>query len=111
MNKGEVRSGDRQQVHRRYPIVLDVEYFLTDDRGLVRPGRGRTVSLSSTGALIQPDQPIPPGAFRVQLAVYWPVRQDKAALTLMIHGYATGRGAGGAISVAFWRHKFTTACV
>jgi hypothetical protein len=103
-----LRGGGRR-AYRRYPIVLEVEYAVSGRGGLLQVGRGRTLSLSSGGALVQPDQPIPPGAFKAQLTVHWPARHDGAAIKLVAHGHLGRREAGGAVWVAFWRHMFRTA--
>ncbi len=109
MKSGEVRFHHERRVHRRYPLILELEYVLADKRGSLQPGRGRTVNLSSGGVLFQPDRPIPAGVFKAQLAVRWPARPDGTALQLVIHGYVVRRAPSGAISVALWRHKFKTA--
>jgi hypothetical protein len=109
MKNAEPQPARERRAHRRYPIALEVEYVLIDRSGLVHPGQGSTVNLSSSGALIQSAQPIPTGTFNVEVTVYWPAGQEGTAVMLVAHGRVVRRKPDGTVSVAFYRHTFKTA--
>lgn len=60
-----------RRLHRRYPIVLDVEYKSNRGR-IARLGSGTTVNVSSRGVLFSADDSLPAGS-PVELTMKWPI--------------------------------------
>ena len=59
-----------RRLHRRYPIVLEVQYRAIRGRA-ERFGSGTTLDVSSGGVLFRADDSLPAGSF-VELTLKWP---------------------------------------
>ena len=70
-------------------------------------GVGRTVNLSSAGALVASQQPIRVGA-RIELFVDWPIRPSGTTLQLFAVGNVV-RSDAGVFALSFRRCEFRTA--
>ena len=92
---------------RRYPIEANVEYKVI--RGYdVKVCRGKTVTISSSKIVFQPEYPIAVG-LTIEAYVDWPARLDNViALRLHVHG-ETIQTENGHAAVRILRHDFRTA--
>jgi hypothetical protein len=90
----------------RFPIELEVRYKLFN-RKTIEVGSGRTINMSSSGALFTTERPLAIGE-RLELAVDWPARlDDGCALMLVITGHVL-RSEGTRGAIAFERYEFRT---
>lgn len=102
-----VPLADLCQRHRRFPICVDLQYWLLDEGRIVKTGFGRTVNLSSSGVLFEADEALPSGR-AINLALAWPVRLDnKVGLKLRIIG-RTVRKEYNCTAVQILHHAFRT---
>jgi hypothetical protein len=94
--------------NRRYEIALDLRWRLTYRNRLIDTGFGRTVDLSSRGALFKTDRELPVG-LRISLSVEWPVLlNDATRLQLIVEGEIV-RSARTWAAIRAERHEFRTA--
>jgi hypothetical protein len=88
----------------RFPITLGVRFV-----GRMPPvvGAGRTINLSSSGALIASQQEMSLGA-RIELFVVWPILLDgKTPLQFVAVGQVV-RSDASVFALSFGRHEFRT---
>src|SRR5215469_7824087 len=91
----------------RFPLKADVEYILRPNAKRAMIGRGVTVNLSASGALIDAREQLPVGP-PIQASIVWPVRlEGRIVLKLVTHGH-TVRVEGNYVAVHFSRHDFRT---
>ena len=98
---------DRRTGHR-FPIDVDLAYFLLDEKSMPYAGRGRTVNISSSGVLFQSPHSLRPGT-QIELSIDWPARID---LTVRMQLWALGRtvrGEGAMTGVQILHCEFRTA--
>ena len=96
---------DRRASHR-YPVSAEVRYLIVRQR-TPTAGTGRTVDLSSRGALIQTAEPLPKGA-KIKLSIAWLARLNgRIALSLEVVG-RVARVDGLLVGVIFEHHEFRT---
>lgn len=101
-----IRASDRR-LNPRYTIDLKLRYKLFRFGNVARTGEGRSLNLSSGGAMIECDTPLPKGC-EVELTLAWPaVIDDHVALSLVVQG-CTVRSVGTRTAIAFTRHAFRT---
>ena len=68
-------TDDDRRSHRRYPIVLEVEYKVLKRHQVVERGSGFTLNISSTGVLFEANDTLrSTGA--VELTLHWPFLLD-----------------------------------
>lgn len=92
---------------RRYPIETNLEYEIVRGHEVLGVGRGRTVKVSSSQIVFQPESPIPVG-LEIEAYVDWPARLDNViALRLHVHG-ETIQTENGYAAVRILRHEFRT---
>ena len=92
---------------RRYPMVVDVEYRITDGWGQVKTGRGTTIDLSRSSVFFSPENPVLAGA-QIELSIPWPARLDgTVALSLQVIG-RTVHVRGTCVAVKIARYSFRT---
>jgi hypothetical protein len=95
-----------QRASRRYAVRADLRYLIVSRRTRIA-GTGRTVDLSSRGALIQTADPLPKGA-KIKLSIAWPARLNgRIALSLELDS-RIARVDGLLVGVVFDRHEFRT---
>ena len=70
-------------------------------------GTGRTLNLSSSGALVVDNHPMKVGQ-RIDLFADWPIKLDGIALQLVATGKVV-RSHAGVFALSFNRHEFRTA--
>ena len=103
----EALTADRRQ-HRRYPLHLEGEYWLSRKAGIKNHGFGRTLDISSGGVLFEADDPWP---FQgdVELLLEWPaVLEEVYPLKLRIRGTIV-RTQGRSIAVDLRHYEFRIA--
>jgi len=97
-----------QRAHRRYPIVLDIEYKLLNKGRVEQTGSGRTVDLSSGGACFACDGELPLEGL-IELVVKWPfLLEGVCPLTLVMRGRIVRRD-GQRTAIQAKQHEFRTA--
>ena len=90
---------------QRFPICTEAQYTIRVGQKPWPTGRGWIVDLSSSGALLEIDTPLPPGK-PIELSIAWPVHLgDKAALRLLVRG-RTIRSGRGSVAVRIEQHEF-----
>jgi len=95
-----------RRASRRYAVSAEVRYLIVSRRTPIA-GTGRTVDLSSGGALIQAADRLPNGA-KVKLSIAWPARLNgRIALSLEVAG-RIARVDGLLVGVVFDHHDFRT---
>ena len=100
-----VNNSEEQRATRRYPIRLDVEYKLPNQK---RSGSGTTLNVSSGGILFQTDEKIP-AAGSIEISLKWPFALDGGcALKLVMRGKIVRQDSAG-IAVKVRQHEFRTA--
>ena len=97
-----------RRANRRYPITLDVEYKVPGGNGVLRKGFGRTINISSRGALLYISDTLP-NRCPILLSINWPFLLNGAIpLKLVMYGKVV-RAAPYAIAVEVIQHAFHTA--
>lgn len=90
----------------RYPIVLDVRFRAHRKRSNCH-GAGRTINISSSGALIESQHSVSAG-MRLEIALDWPTLLDGEVALLLV---AVGRVAWinpSSFALAFSQYGFRT---
>lgn len=92
---------------RRYPLVADVEYRITDGWGQVKTGRGTTIDISRFCVFFSPENPVPAG-INIELSIPWPAwLNGTVALSLLVIG-KTVHVRGECVAVRIGRYHFRT---
>jgi hypothetical protein len=104
--RAEKWTRDRRSGHR-YPIDASFEYRLVRQRKVIQSGRGRTVNISSSGVLLEVEQPLAPGV-RIELSIAWPARLEGYALLQLFVAGRTVRAEGGRTAVRIQTYDFRT---
>lgn len=90
----------------RFPIQMDLSYRIGAKS--VEWLSGKTINISSSGALIRTDS-IPNRGSKVHLALAWPkLLDDRIPLRLIVQGHVV-RAVNGEVAVTFQRFEFRTA--
>jgi hypothetical protein len=100
-------TDDDRRSHRRYPIVLEVEYKVLKGRQVVELGSGFTLNISSSGVLFEPnDRLSSTGA--IELTLHWSFLWDGVRpLRLVIRGrIIRNHGHGKLIAVSIKHYEF-----
>lgn len=102
-------GGTERRRHRRYPIVLGVQYRVTRGRA-ERLGSGTTLDVSRRGVLFRADDSLPAGSY-VELTMEWPVLwKGVYPLTLVMRGQVV-RSDGNEVAVRTREHVLRVASV
>jgi len=67
----------------RFPLALDIHYRIMGKRGV--KGRGKSINISSSGALVALDHTISSGT-GIQMNIAWPTSHDGVPLELVVQG-------------------------
>jgi c-di-GMP-binding flagellar brake protein YcgR len=94
------------RVHRRYPIILAVQYKCNHRRAQQR-GSGTTINISSGGILFRSAEMLPLQSL-IELALSWPVPLNDCPLKLVMRGRVV-RSASEATAVSVLHYEFRTA--
>jgi len=94
------------RVHRRYPIILAVQYRCNHRQAQQR-GSGTTINISSGGILFRSAEMLPLQSL-IELALSWPVPLNDCPLKLVMRGRVV-RSASEATAVSVLRYEFRTA--
>ena len=92
--------------HRRYPIVLEVQFKSIQSR-LPQTGAGTTVNISSGGVLFRSPMPLPTRS-SIEMALNWPFSLNDCALKLVMRGRVV-RSDTQATAVEVTHYEFRTA--
>ena len=96
-----------QRSHRRYPIILEVEYRLSRNR-VVRFGSASTLNISTGGLLFEVNDVLPSSG-PIRLMLNWPFVLDEVCpLKLVIDGHIV-RNEGNRIAIRIEYYEFHTA--
>jgi hypothetical protein len=116
MSPGSVLNDARAQVETsqpdrrlrpRYPIILQLQYKLTNQDPGKQTGSGRTLSISSGGIFFQTTNRLPVGC-EIDLAIDWPcLLNGVSLLKLVAHGHVVRHDAKGT-AVEVSRYEFRT---
>ncbi len=98
---------ERRSGHR-FPIELELTYFLLDGKNTGYAGQGRTVNISSSGVLFRSPHSLRPGT-QIELSIDWPARIDRTVrMQLRAFGRAVRR-EGAITGVQILHSEFRTA--
>jgi hypothetical protein len=99
-------DGDRRS-HRRYPIVLEVEYKVLRRHQVVERGSGFTLNISSSGVLFEPNDTLR-STGEIELTLHWPFLLDGVCpLRLVTQGCVIHHhGHGKRIAISIRRYDF-----
>jgi len=109
--KGRVRLAKDARPERRastrFPLALDVRYFLSCLGRPTEMGSGRTIDLSRSGLRFTADGSLEIGQ-KLDVALDWPVLLD-GGLQLQLHiSGVVVRASGTEIALRIQRHEFRT---
>jgi hypothetical protein len=94
-----VAKPDRRS-QRRFPMFIYLRYIVSGVEGV-----GRTLNISSNGAMIQVPQTLPTGR-RIRLFLDWPARlEDRIPLQLVVNGVILRSTAAGT-AIAILSYEF-----
>lgn len=94
-----------RRVHRRYPIILEVEYKLLKLGRVIEVGSGRTLNISTGGILFEANNTLHPSR-RIELTLRWPMLLDGVfPMKLVIQG-SIKRNDGNRIAMSTKSHEF-----
>jgi hypothetical protein len=80
-------ADDDRRSHRRYPIVLEVEYKVLERHQVVEIGSGFTLNISSSGVLFEVNETLR-SISAIELTLHWPFLLDGVCpLKLVIQGH------------------------
>lgn len=100
LSYGSSVSGRERRQHRRYPIAVESEYIVKEERA-----RTTTLDISTGGVLLKTNQRLPEG-IPIQVLIDWPVLLDqRCPLRLVIGGIVLRSDARGTV-VGIDRHDF-----
>jgi hypothetical protein len=72
-----------RRLRTRFPLVWDIYYRILGKRTVI--GRGKSINISSSGALVAADHMVSPGT-RIQMNIAWPILQEGFPVELIIQG-------------------------
>jgi hypothetical protein len=100
-------TDDDRRSHRRYPIVLEVEYKVLKRHQVVELGSGFTLNISSSGVLFEANDTLR-STDAIELTLNWPFLLDGVCpLRLVLKGRVIrNHGRGKRIAVSFKRYEF-----
>jgi hypothetical protein len=105
--RSQAPDGADRRLHRRYPIVLELQYRATRGRA-ERLGSGTTLDVSSCGVLFRAADSLAVGSY-VELALNWPFLLDGLhPLTLVMRGRVV-RSDGKGVAVRTRDHELRLA--
>jgi len=84
-------------MRERFPLAWDFNYRILGKRAVI--GRGRSINISSSGALVTTQHAVSPGT-RIQMNIAWPISHDGIPLELTIEGRVL-RNEQGKFAVQF----------
>ena len=86
-----------RRLRERFPLAWDFNYRILGKRAVI--GRGRSINISSSGALVTTQHTVSPGT-RIQMNIAWPISHDGIPLELTIEGRVL-RNEQGKFAVQF----------
>ena len=70
-------------MRERFPLAWDFNYRILGKRAVI--GRGRSINISSSGALVTAQHTVSPGT-HIQMNIAWPILQEGFPVELIIQG-------------------------
>ena len=99
------QTDDDRRSHRRYPIILEVEYKLLKRSQVVEFGSGSTLNISSSGVLFDANDTLHSTGV-IELTLRWPFLLDGVCpLKLVIQGLVV-RNHDKRIALSIKQHQF-----
>jgi len=75
-----------RRLRTRFPLALDISYRILGKHAVNAViGRGKTINVSSSGALVTAQHTVSPGT-RIQMNIAWPILQEGLPVELVIQG-------------------------
>lgn len=98
---------DDRRANTRYPLGLELRYFVLHRRRPLEVGSGRSVDISSSGLRFTAEGPLEPG-LKVELAIHWPLLLEGGVpLKLVALGKVIWTH-GTEAALVFEHHEFRT---
>jgi len=72
-----------RRLRERFLLALDIHYRILGKLGVI--GRGKTINISSSGALVKAQHIVSPGT-RIQMNIAWPISQEGIPVELIVQG-------------------------
>ena len=92
---------------RRFPLETEIRWRPLAIRGEARPGKGKTINMSSNGVLFTTEAPLKIGT-KLELSIHWPVALNATCpLKLVTQGRVT-RTLAESAAVHIDRYEFRT---
>lgn len=88
----------------RFPLIQEIRYRSRWKR-LDLAGRGETLNISSSGALLTTEHQLDPGT-RIELSINWPMQLNESASLKLVVDAAVVRVDEGRAAVRFVSHEF-----
>src|SRR5579863_1035057 len=94
------------RTHRRYPIVLALQYKWNRGRRPAQFGSGTTINISSGGVLFLSGELLPVES-QIELALNWPISLENCDLKLVMRGRVV-RSVSQTTAVRILQYEFRT---
>lgn len=94
----------------RFDLSCELRYRLLDSRRHLPPQSGRTINISSKGAVFETSSQLPVGK-RVELVISWPVKLNEKCGLKMVALARVIRSTESRAAVALLTHEFRTQSV
>jgi len=86
-------ESNNRRAHRRYPILLQLQYKLMAPTGVQHVGVGQTINVSSHGVLCDVNKELPKNS-RIELSIQWPyLLHGTCPLNLVVQGRIVRTGS------------------
>jgi hypothetical protein len=96
-----------RRARTRIPLILEVSYAVSECRGTVEMGSGRTVDLCKSGLSFTADGPLFTGQ-KLDVSIDWPVLLDGSVRMRLIMSGKVVRTVGNVIALQIRRYEFRT---
>jgi hypothetical protein len=96
-----------RRANARFPLTLEIRYFVSHGHAPVESGSSQTIDLSSSGLRFAAKRPLEPG-LTIDVAINWPVLLDgRVQLQLIVTGIVVW-SSGAETALQIQRHDFRT---
>jgi PilZ domain-containing protein len=105
--KSAIRGSSERRKHARFPLALEMTYFVVDGARRGEKGISQTIDVSSSGLRFLTAYALPVGA-QVDVVINWPISLDgHVPLQLSVSGTVV-RLCGNETVLSLQRHAFKT---
>src|SRR4051794_26825528 len=102
--------GPDRRTSIRFPLTLDIHYFVLHPRASVKANSSQTIDVSSSGLRFAVEKPLEPG-LELEAAIHWPVLlHGRIELQLVVTGVIVW-SSGTEAALQILRHDFRTGSV